>query len=210
MTAGIVYAQRRLKRVGIFCISPQRINICGQLNLVCFDKVNNGDQLIGFHDVILEARCLSTSEEIWDSNTQQSSSMSEYCGGVWMNFLLLSLTVLPLCMLLTACLSLLRLALWLRTVWTCGAFRELKMEGKRVWIWVFCPETKNLISLIWWYINLWSCCRWVSSLFCCSPSEASSSLSVTASLPQSLMQLLTVWLTHHLWPAWPPATHWPR
>lgn len=39
MTAGIVYAQRRLKKVGIFCISPQRINICGQLNLVCFDKV---------------------------------------------------------------------------------------------------------------------------------------------------------------------------
>lgn len=39
MTAGIVYAQRRLKRVGIFCISPQRINMCGQLNVVCFDKV---------------------------------------------------------------------------------------------------------------------------------------------------------------------------
>eukprot|EP00064_Thunnus_orientalis_P008781 superscaffoldBa00001070_g8804 len=38
MTAGIVYAQRRLKQVGIFCISPQRINMCGQLNLVCFDK----------------------------------------------------------------------------------------------------------------------------------------------------------------------------
>ncbi|KAF7669773.1 hypothetical protein LDENG_00124350 [Lucifuga dentata] len=38
MTAGIVYAQRRLKCVGIFCISPQRINMCGQLNLVCFDK----------------------------------------------------------------------------------------------------------------------------------------------------------------------------
>ncbi|XP_062411536.1 polyamine-transporting ATPase 13A3 isoform X2 [Sardina pilchardus] len=38
MTAGIVYAQRRLKQIGIFCISPQRINICGQLNLVCFDK----------------------------------------------------------------------------------------------------------------------------------------------------------------------------
>ncbi|XP_063057304.1 polyamine-transporting ATPase 13A3 isoform X2 [Engraulis encrasicolus] len=38
MTAGIVYAQRRLKHIGIFCISPQRINICGQLNLVCFDK----------------------------------------------------------------------------------------------------------------------------------------------------------------------------
>uniref|UniRef100_H3BZC9 ATPase 13A3 n=1 Tax=Tetraodon nigroviridis TaxID=99883 RepID=H3BZC9_TETNG len=38
MTAGIVYAQRRLKNLGIFCISPQRINICGQINLVCFDK----------------------------------------------------------------------------------------------------------------------------------------------------------------------------
>ncbi|KAJ8270232.1 hypothetical protein GJAV_G00111920 [Gymnothorax javanicus] len=38
MTVGIFYAQRRLKNIGIFCISPQRINICGQLNLVCFDK----------------------------------------------------------------------------------------------------------------------------------------------------------------------------
>ncbi|XP_070609984.1 polyamine-transporting ATPase 13A3 isoform X4 [Erythrolamprus reginae] len=38
LTAGIVYAQRRLKKLGIFCISPQRINICGQLDLVCFDK----------------------------------------------------------------------------------------------------------------------------------------------------------------------------
>lgn len=42
MTAGIVYAQRRLKHIGIFCISPQRINICGQINLVCFDKVGRG------------------------------------------------------------------------------------------------------------------------------------------------------------------------
>ncbi|XP_051875034.1 polyamine-transporting ATPase 13A3-like isoform X2 [Pristis pectinata] len=38
LTAGIVFAQRRLKKLGISCISPQRINICGQLNLVCFDK----------------------------------------------------------------------------------------------------------------------------------------------------------------------------
>nr|XP_060623236.1 probable cation-transporting ATPase 13A5 [Anolis sagrei ordinatus] len=38
LTTGIVYAQRRLKRKKIFCISPQRINICGQINLVCFDK----------------------------------------------------------------------------------------------------------------------------------------------------------------------------
>ncbi|XP_060098855.1 probable cation-transporting ATPase 13A4 [Heteronotia binoei] len=38
LTTGIIYTQRRLKRKGIFCISPQRINVCGQLNLVCFDK----------------------------------------------------------------------------------------------------------------------------------------------------------------------------
>ncbi|XP_056215078.1 probable cation-transporting ATPase 13A5 isoform X1 [Falco biarmicus] len=38
LTAGTVYAQRRLKKKKIFCISPQRINICGQINLVCFDK----------------------------------------------------------------------------------------------------------------------------------------------------------------------------
>uniref|UniRef100_A0A8C7WV84 Uncharacterized protein n=1 Tax=Oryzias sinensis TaxID=183150 RepID=A0A8C7WV84_9TELE len=46
MTAGIVYAQRRLKRVGIFCISPQRINMCGQLNLVCFDKVSSASETL--------------------------------------------------------------------------------------------------------------------------------------------------------------------
>uniref|UniRef100_A0A7M4FZ47 Cation-transporting ATPase n=1 Tax=Crocodylus porosus TaxID=8502 RepID=A0A7M4FZ47_CROPO len=38
LTTAIVYAQRRLKHKKIFCISPQRINICGQINLVCFDK----------------------------------------------------------------------------------------------------------------------------------------------------------------------------
>uniref|UniRef100_A0A8C5EYK9 ATPase 13A5 n=1 Tax=Gopherus evgoodei TaxID=1825980 RepID=A0A8C5EYK9_9SAUR len=41
LTTGIVYAQKRLKNKKIFCISPQRINICGQINLVCFDKVRN-------------------------------------------------------------------------------------------------------------------------------------------------------------------------
>ncbi|KAJ7324614.1 hypothetical protein JRQ81_017634 [Phrynocephalus forsythii] len=38
LTTGVIYAQRRLRRKGIFCISPQRINVCGQLNLFCFDK----------------------------------------------------------------------------------------------------------------------------------------------------------------------------
>ncbi|XP_041061868.1 cation-transporting ATPase 13A2 isoform X2 [Carcharodon carcharias] len=38
MTVGTIYAQNRLKKYGIFCISPPRINICGKLKLICFDK----------------------------------------------------------------------------------------------------------------------------------------------------------------------------
>lgn len=38
MTVGTVYAQSRLRKQGIFCISPARINICGKLKLICFDK----------------------------------------------------------------------------------------------------------------------------------------------------------------------------
>ncbi|XP_058290929.1 probable cation-transporting ATPase 13A5 isoform X2 [Hylobates moloch] len=38
LTIGNVYAQKRLKKKKIFCISPQRINMCGQINLVCLDK----------------------------------------------------------------------------------------------------------------------------------------------------------------------------
>ena len=47
LTTGIVYAQRRLKKKKIFCISPQRINICGQINLVCFDKVRPKEDVWG-------------------------------------------------------------------------------------------------------------------------------------------------------------------
>ncbi|KAF5301425.1 hypothetical protein FQA39_LY02154 [Lamprigera yunnana] len=38
MTVATVYSQNRLKKLGIFCISPQRINICGKVKLACFDK----------------------------------------------------------------------------------------------------------------------------------------------------------------------------
>nr|XP_028597190.1 cation-transporting ATPase 13A2 isoform X3 [Podarcis muralis] len=39
MTVGTIYAQNRLKQQGIFCISPPRINLCGKVRLVCFDKI---------------------------------------------------------------------------------------------------------------------------------------------------------------------------
>uniref|UniRef100_A0A668AXP5 ATPase cation transporting 13A2 n=1 Tax=Myripristis murdjan TaxID=586833 RepID=A0A668AXP5_9TELE len=38
ITTGTIYAQRRLKRQGVFCISPPRINVCGKISLFCFDK----------------------------------------------------------------------------------------------------------------------------------------------------------------------------
>lgn len=38
MTVGNVYAQSRLKKKSIYCISPPRINVSGKLKLICFDK----------------------------------------------------------------------------------------------------------------------------------------------------------------------------
>lgn len=38
MTIGLIYAQARLKKAKINTVSPQRINICGQIDVVSFDK----------------------------------------------------------------------------------------------------------------------------------------------------------------------------
>ncbi|XP_018422450.1 PREDICTED: probable cation-transporting ATPase 13A4 [Nanorana parkeri] len=38
LTICTLCCQARLKKQGIFCISPQRIILCGQLNVICFDK----------------------------------------------------------------------------------------------------------------------------------------------------------------------------
>uniref|UniRef100_A0A8C9TPL4 ATPase cation transporting 13A2 n=1 Tax=Scleropages formosus TaxID=113540 RepID=A0A8C9TPL4_SCLFO len=38
MTTGTIYAQSRLKKSGVFCISPPRINVCGKVSVFCFDK----------------------------------------------------------------------------------------------------------------------------------------------------------------------------
>ena len=38
MTIGTIFAIQRLKRVGIYCISPPRINVCSRINFMCFDK----------------------------------------------------------------------------------------------------------------------------------------------------------------------------
>ncbi|KAM4609747.1 polyamine-transporting ATPase 13A2 isoform 2-T2 [Polymixia lowei] len=38
ITTGTIYAQRRLKSQGVFCVSPPRINVCGKVSIFCFDK----------------------------------------------------------------------------------------------------------------------------------------------------------------------------
>lgn len=38
ITTGTIYAQSRLKKQGVFCISPPRINICAKISVFCFDK----------------------------------------------------------------------------------------------------------------------------------------------------------------------------
>uniref|UniRef100_F7CCU3 Cation-transporting ATPase n=1 Tax=Xenopus tropicalis TaxID=8364 RepID=F7CCU3_XENTR len=53
LTLGLLYAQTRLKKLGIFCISPQRINLAGQLNLFCFDKTGTlTEDFLDLHGVV--------------------------------------------------------------------------------------------------------------------------------------------------------------
>uniref|UniRef100_A0A7N8XU92 ATPase cation transporting 13A2 n=1 Tax=Mastacembelus armatus TaxID=205130 RepID=A0A7N8XU92_9TELE len=54
LTAGTIYAQNRLKRHGVFCISPPRINVFGKVSLCCFDKVLDAE--FGHHKVLAVMR----------------------------------------------------------------------------------------------------------------------------------------------------------
>ncbi|XP_068454517.1 polyamine-transporting ATPase 13A2 isoform X2 [Clinocottus analis] len=66
ITTGTIYAQRRLKRQGIFCISPPRINVCGKVSIFCFDKT--GTLTEGGLDVwgVMEAGTAGFSELVPD------------------------------------------------------------------------------------------------------------------------------------------------
>lgn len=39
MAVGRYYAQKRLEKNSIFCISPRSITVAGSIDCVCFDKV---------------------------------------------------------------------------------------------------------------------------------------------------------------------------
>ncbi|VDP27397.1 unnamed protein product, partial [Soboliphyme baturini] len=53
MTIGIIAAQSRLKKKGIYCISPSVINACGAINAVCFDKTGTlTEEGIDLHGIV--------------------------------------------------------------------------------------------------------------------------------------------------------------
>ena len=77
MTVGTYYAQNRLKKTKIFCISPQRINVCGKLKLVCFDKTGtlteDGLDLYGVQATTMSWRQL-------ECNTSSAKERNEFQG----------------------------------------------------------------------------------------------------------------------------------
>ncbi|QLQ79504.1 hypothetical protein HG537_0C01510 [Torulaspora globosa] len=53
LTIGTNFALSRLKKTGIFCISPTRVNVCGKVDTMCFDKTGtlteDGLDILGVH-----------------------------------------------------------------------------------------------------------------------------------------------------------------
>uniref|UniRef100_A0A7M4G2N0 Polyamine-transporting ATPase 13A2 n=1 Tax=Crocodylus porosus TaxID=8502 RepID=A0A7M4G2N0_CROPO len=87
MTVGTIYAQNRLKKHGVFCVSPPRINLCGKIHLVCFDKTGtlteDGLDVWGvvplensyFLPLIQEPRCLPGGPLLYSLSTCHSVSL---------------------------------------------------------------------------------------------------------------------------------------
>uniref|UniRef100_A0A0P4W4W7 Cation-transporting ATPase n=2 Tax=Scylla olivacea TaxID=85551 RepID=A0A0P4W4W7_SCYOL len=74
MTVGTYYAQSRLKKKAIFCISPPRINVSGKIKLVCFDKTGtlteDGLEVWG----VLEVKGTHLGSPVMDMSTINYSS----------------------------------------------------------------------------------------------------------------------------------------
>ena len=74
MTIGVIFAQNRLKKLDIFCISPKIINVSGCVNCICFDKTGTltEDQL-DFEFVIpsVDANFQSRLQELTSIRTQE-------------------------------------------------------------------------------------------------------------------------------------------
>jgi cation-transporting ATPase 13A3/4/5 len=54
MTIGINFAVSRLRKKKIICVSPQRVNMCGKISVVCFDKTGTlTEDSLGIHGIVI-------------------------------------------------------------------------------------------------------------------------------------------------------------
>jgi cation-transporting ATPase 13A3/4/5 len=75
LTIGTNFALSRLKSKNIFCISPQRVNVGGKLDIMCFDKTGtlteDGLDVLGVRVVSRSTnkfgQVLSDTNDLWDS-----------------------------------------------------------------------------------------------------------------------------------------------
>ncbi|KAL2266535.1 hypothetical protein VTJ83DRAFT_5887 [Remersonia thermophila] len=88
LTIGTSFALSRLKRKQIFCISPQRVNVAGKLDLMCFDKTGTlteegldilGVQVVSratnqFTDLLTEPEDLAPDLKATDGNADPAST----------------------------------------------------------------------------------------------------------------------------------------
>lgn len=87
LTIGINFALGRLKSKQIFCISPQRVNVGGKLDIMCFDKTGtlteDGLDILGvrvvsrslnrFGDIITDAESLASAEDAHFAETRKAA-----------------------------------------------------------------------------------------------------------------------------------------
>ncbi|AMD18547.1 HBL355Cp [Eremothecium sinecaudum] len=72
LTIGTGFALNRLKKKGIFCISPTRVNVGGKLDVMCFDKTGtlteDGLDVFGVHAIVPENQEIKFGSLISDVN----------------------------------------------------------------------------------------------------------------------------------------------
>ncbi|ORX82959.1 hypothetical protein K493DRAFT_240394 [Basidiobolus meristosporus CBS 931.73] len=81
MSIGTTFAISRLRKCGIFCISPSRVNVCGKINAMCFDKTGtlteDGLDVLGVQVIDQQSRLFS---ELHRSVENLQSSTNEVWG----------------------------------------------------------------------------------------------------------------------------------
>ncbi|CAG8797263.1 16074_t:CDS:10, partial [Gigaspora margarita] len=82
MTIGTNFAIGRLKKEGIFCISPTRVNVGGKLNVMCFDKTGtlteDGLDVLGVRFINQTSRRFTELHSTVDTLSKSDSNTNNY------------------------------------------------------------------------------------------------------------------------------------